>query len=436
MGRIAVLFGANGVGKTTLLRILSTSVRPDAGTVRVAGRDLLRQTSEARRRIGVVGHRSFLYEDLTPRENLTYYARLYDVGDREMRVKAALERVGLSSRAGHRVRALSNGMQKRAAIARAILHQPDVLLLDEPEAGLDRDSRRMLGELLAEWTAEGRSVILTTHDVDLGLAWGNPRRRADRGPGDLPVQRRQWNTAGPVSIPVIRGGGVKGLLWPIATMVWKDIVLELRSRELVVSVIVFGLLLAVVFNFALRPSPGQAAALAPGILWVSFAFAATLAMNRAFVREQEAGALEGLLVSPVSRDAIFLAKAATSFIIHAAGGGRAAPGLRRDAAVLGPVVAVGGCHPAGNVGVCPDWHAVLGAGGSDPLQRNNAAGAVFPYHDAGHNRGCGGVTRRIGRRGHCGVGPLAAADWSFRCPFSGNMSVGIFIHSRGLTRFG
>ena len=97
-------------------------------------------------------------------------------------------------------------------------------------------------------------------------------------------------------------------------MVWKDIVLEARSRELVVSVIVFGLLLVVVFNFALRPAPGQTTALAPGLLWVAFAFAATLAMNRAFIREQEAGALEGLLVSPVSRDAIFLAKAAASFI--------------------------------------------------------------------------------------------------------------------------
>lgn len=107
---------------------------------------------------------------------------------------------------------------------------------------------------------------------------------------------------------------MKGLLLPMATMVWKDIVLELRSRELVASVAVFGLLLVVVFNFALRPSPGQAATLAPGILWVSFAFAATLAMNRAFLREQEAGALEGLLLSPVSRDAIFLAKAVTSFI--------------------------------------------------------------------------------------------------------------------------
>ena len=172
-GEALALFGANGAGKTTLLRILSTSVRPDAGTVRVAGQDLLRQTAEARRRIGVVGHRSFLYEDLTPRENLTYYARLYDVSNRDSKVGAALEKVGLSSRADHRVRALSNGMQKRASIARAILHQPDVLLLDEPEAGLDRDSRNMLGGLLGEWTAAGRSVAFTTHDIDLGLAWGD-----------------------------------------------------------------------------------------------------------------------------------------------------------------------------------------------------------------------------------------------------------------------
>ena len=104
------------------------------------------------------------------------------------------------------------------------------------------------------------------------------------------------------------------LLGHMATMVWKDILLELRSRELVISVIVFGLLVVIVFSFAIDPAPGQAKTLASGILWVAFAFAATLAMNRAFVREQEAGVLEGLLVSPVSRDAIFLAKATTSFL--------------------------------------------------------------------------------------------------------------------------
>ena len=107
---------------------------------------------------------------------------------------------------------------------------------------------------------------------------------------------------------------MRQLLGHLGTMVWKDIVLELRSRELVVSVVVFGLLLVVVFSFALDPMPGQARTLAPGILWVAFAFAATLAMSRAFVREMEAGALEGLLIAPVSRDAIFLAKATTSFI--------------------------------------------------------------------------------------------------------------------------
>ena len=100
----------------------------------------------------------------------------------------------------------------------------------------------------------------------------------------------------------------------ILVMVWKDIMLEFRSRDLVLSVIVFGILVVVVFNFALDPTSRQSEGLAPGILWVAFAFAATLAMNRAFVREQEQGGLEGLLVSPVSRDAIFLAKALTSFI--------------------------------------------------------------------------------------------------------------------------
>ena len=180
-GETLALFGANGAGKTTLLRILATGVRPDAGQVRIAGQDLRRQTAEVRRRIGVVGHRSFLYDDLTPRENLTYYARLFEVPDRKARVNEALDMVGLSRRADHRVRTLSNGMQKRASIARAILHQPEVLLLDEPEAGLDRESRLMLGELLAGWATDGRSAILTTHDIALGLEWGHQAAVLARG---------------------------------------------------------------------------------------------------------------------------------------------------------------------------------------------------------------------------------------------------------------
>jgi heme exporter protein B len=107
---------------------------------------------------------------------------------------------------------------------------------------------------------------------------------------------------------------VNGLLGPMMVIVWKDLLLELRSKDLVVSIVVFGLLVVVLFNFALNNTPGRSEELAPGILWAAFAFSAILAMNRAFVRDQEQGGLEGLLISPVSRDAIFLGKALTSLI--------------------------------------------------------------------------------------------------------------------------
>lgn len=172
-GEFLVLFGSNGSGKTTLLRTLSGQARPDAGTVRVAGHDLRRRPRAARRQVGVVAHSGFLYDDLTCAENLTFYGRLYSVEGLKTRVAEALERVGLSQRADRRVRSLSHGMQKRLAIARAILHQPSLLLLDEPESGLDRDSVAALAALLREWTDSGRSVVMTTHNTDLGQVWGS-----------------------------------------------------------------------------------------------------------------------------------------------------------------------------------------------------------------------------------------------------------------------
>ncbi len=172
-GEFLVIFGANGSGKTTLLRTLSGQTRPDSGRIRIAGFDLRRQAEAARRRIGVVSHSGFLYDDLTCRENLSFYGRLYSLPDLKARVAGALERVGLSLRADRRVRSLSHGMQKRLAIARALLHQPSLLLLDEPESGLDRDSVAALAALLQEWTAAGQSVVMTTHNTNLGLAWAS-----------------------------------------------------------------------------------------------------------------------------------------------------------------------------------------------------------------------------------------------------------------------
>ena len=198
-GQFLVLFGANGVGKSTLLRILSTQAKADAGTALVSGHDLRRNPQAVRSRIGVVAHRTFLYDDLTPLENLVYYGRLFGLKDPEKRADEAISRLGMSRRSGQRLRSLSHGMQKRVAIARAILHQPPILLMDEPESGLDRGSVEVLRELLQEWTASGRTVVMTTHDTDLGFSWtaqvglladGKIHRSGANGADDLTEFRR------------------------------------------------------------------------------------------------------------------------------------------------------------------------------------------------------------------------------------------------------
>ncbi len=172
-GELLVLLGANGVGKTTLLRILATQARADSGTVVIAGYNARRRPEAVRRRVGVVAHQTFLYDDLTCLENLVYYGRLYGLSDPRQRASEVLSRLGMAGREAQRVRTLSHGLQKRVAIARAILHRPPLLLLDEPETGLDPGSVSVLKDLLEEWTSGGRSVVMTTHNPELGMAWSD-----------------------------------------------------------------------------------------------------------------------------------------------------------------------------------------------------------------------------------------------------------------------
>ena len=171
-GEFLVIFGANGVGKTTLLKVLSTQARPDDGSVWVAGVRRGRNDGMIRRRIGVVGHGGMLYEDMTCRENLLFYGRMFSLERPADRADEALRWVGLESRSGQRAGTLSHGMHKRLSIARAVLHDPYVLLMDEPEAGLDLEALEQLGLLMERWKGEGRTVVMTTHNVDQGLAWG------------------------------------------------------------------------------------------------------------------------------------------------------------------------------------------------------------------------------------------------------------------------
>ena len=194
-GELVTLFGANGVGKTTLLRILSTQSKPDAGSVQVAGFSPRRNPQAIRRRVGVVAHQTFLYEDLTCQENLVHYGRLYGLEDPRKKADEALSKLDLADRAGSRVKTLSNGMQRRLSIARAILHRPQILILDEPEAGLDRESVASLHSLLEEWTGAGLTVFMTTHNLDLGLSWAHRAAVLSRGRIHFPAPDEYMDSA-------------------------------------------------------------------------------------------------------------------------------------------------------------------------------------------------------------------------------------------------
>jgi heme exporter protein A len=164
-GETLAVVGPNGAGKTTLLRLLAGLMRPSSGEVLVLGRRLAPADPEARRPIGIVSHQSLLYDDLTIEENLLLAARLYGLVDPRGAARRALESVGLAARAGETPRRLSRGMVQRAAIARAFLHDPAVLLLDEPFTGLDAPAAEQLRGLLRERAAVGRAMIVVTHHL-------------------------------------------------------------------------------------------------------------------------------------------------------------------------------------------------------------------------------------------------------------------------------
>ncbi len=187
-GESLVLFGPNGAGKTTLVRILSSLSRPTGGTVRIGGLDLAKHADGIRRYLGVVSHAPLLYDSLTAEENLRFFAGLYGMKQPAERIAAMLERVGLYLRRGDLVRTFSRGMVQRLAIARALLHDPEVLLLDEPDTGLDPQAAEMLHGLLAELSGRDamhtaavetlhatslqrqRTIVTVTHNLERGLA--------------------------------------------------------------------------------------------------------------------------------------------------------------------------------------------------------------------------------------------------------------------------
>jgi heme ABC exporter ATP-binding subunit CcmA len=169
-GEVLSLFGPNGAGKTTLVRLLAGLARPTDGSIRIAGLNPEPRGIDVRRLLGVVTHQTFLYDELTARENLRFYARMYGLDNADERIEEVSATLGSTSYLDARVRTLSNGMQKRVSLARAVLHRPRLLIFDEPEAGLDQEALELLQALLEAHRAEGGSAVVTTHNVERGLS--------------------------------------------------------------------------------------------------------------------------------------------------------------------------------------------------------------------------------------------------------------------------
>ena len=172
-GEVVIVLGSNGSGKTTLMRILTTLTRPDDGTIRVANLDPLKFGRQIRSLVGVVTHDPLLYDDLTGYENLHFVTRMFGLDEASDRIATTADRLGLSGRLHQRVGTLSHGLKKRFTIARALLHDPTILVMDEPESGLDQESQATLDTLIRDPATSFRAVLITTHSPERAAGIGD-----------------------------------------------------------------------------------------------------------------------------------------------------------------------------------------------------------------------------------------------------------------------
>ena len=194
-GQVVALLGANGAGKSTLMRMIAGLGKPDRGDVVLGGVSLRKTGHELRRYIGLVSHAPLLYDNLSAWENLAFFAQMYDMRVPDARIESVLRAVDLWARRRDPVRTYSRGMTQRLAIARAVLHDPPVLLLDEPDTGLDQASAEMLSRLIRELGAANRAILLTTHNLERALLWADSVRLLSDGKIALCEQTANLNDA-------------------------------------------------------------------------------------------------------------------------------------------------------------------------------------------------------------------------------------------------
>ena len=168
-GEFVTVFGPNGAGKTTLIKLLATLTKPTSGKVIIANHDIKKEPDKVRALIGVISHDPYLYGNLSALENIGFFASLYGISQPKEKAIQVIKQVGLESRMHDLVRTFSRGMQQRLAVARAIVHNPKIFLLDEPYTGLDQHGARIFGDLLNWLKTENRTIVMTTHNLPEGL---------------------------------------------------------------------------------------------------------------------------------------------------------------------------------------------------------------------------------------------------------------------------
>ncbi len=343
-GELLTVLGPNGAGKSSLLGLLGGALRPQAGEIWFRGELRDPALTDWRREIGVLSHRTSLYGALSARENLAFYGRLYGLAGLGERIEAGLAEVGLEGSADRWVREFSRGMRQRLALARTLLHDPSLVLLDEPFTGLDVHASALLRDVLARLKDGRRTVILVTHNLSEGLALANRVAIQNEGrfaflgdPAEIPqggeerfyrqtVERPRapgpgWRAPGPGArtCPPESGAGgprsVRRYLSEVRALAAKDLRIELRTRERFASMTAFVVLSALLFNYAVDWTLVSPQDLASALIWMIIVLGGLLGLGRTFELEKEDGAMEGLLVAPIRRDALFLGKVVANCVL-------------------------------------------------------------------------------------------------------------------------
>ena len=334
-GQRLSIFGPNGAGKTTLLHILATLITPSSGDVIISGLSLHDNPIAIRRQVGLIAHNPLLYPQLNALENLNFFGLLHGIADCNQKAEHLLERVGMWEQRHERIHRLSQGQAQRVAIARSLIHDPTLLLMDEPYSGLDLHAAIRLDTLLIELAEAGHTIVMTTHNIDRGieisdrfailvagrfLYHAESRSMTHQSVQEVysqvieqhaplaptpPIPSPDTTTAPP---PQHQPTTLKHYLQVVAAIAIKDLRSEIRRRTILTSWITFGMLVMVVFSVAtVNVSTDTILNIGSSFLWTTFALIGTIGLNQSF-RKERLGGWDAMLMMPVDHSAIYLGK--------------------------------------------------------------------------------------------------------------------------------